>query len=626
MPMPVLTVEIAFGDAWNDATPTWVDVTSYVRDSPPLRISRGISRVSRNRPGSLTLTLGNNDRRFDPDYVSGPYANDLVPLVPIRVLATHNAVSYPLFRGFVVSWNVGTRDFKDSTTTVEALDGLSVLELMKVQSPFAQLVASLSPKAWYRFSEPAGATTLVDSSGNGHHGTLSGVTLGSVGDISLERDRAGDFDGTATDYVELPLEVGIASGDITVLALFNDGNISPASNYSNFFAQGRPSPTGEQDTVSGQLDLRLFSGTDRVQFRTIPIGGSSVSSVSGDVVDANWHQAVGVISGTTMYLYMDGAQVDTDAWAGGSFVAQQIRIGYAGVTGTTGAYDGLLSELIVWHSAISAANISALYTTATAPWASQLTSARITAVLDAVGWPSADRDLDTGLSTMNELTTTSPTALAAIYEAVDTENGQVFITTAGKVWFGNRRWRDISAFSATFSNDGSDTGYQALTWHRDDTELRTVAQVTDYNDATTEYEGANSVTYGPRTISRTTQTTSVTEPYDMATWLYGEFGATNTNATLRLEAGKSSATATWAELLSRELGDLVNVEVKPVGGTTQNDWDMFVENITLVADVELWSTTLELVNAGGATTAGQRGFVLDDAVLGVLDGVGRLGF
>jgi hypothetical protein len=217
--------------------------------------------------------------------------------------------------------------------------------------------------------------------------------------------------------------------------------------------------------------------------------------------------------------------------------------------------------------------------------------------------------------------TETGTALSLVYQAVDSENGAAWMTGAGKLWFGNRNWRNTSSYAATFSNDGSDTGYQALAWHRDQNTLRTVAQVTDLNAAVTEYIGANEASYGPRVISRTTYTESVTEPYDYATWLYGEFGTPKTDANLRLTAGAGSATGTWAEILSRELGDLVNVEVKPVGGTTQNDWDMFVESIDHTFGVDNWTVNLGMTNADT-----QRGFVLDNAVIGKLDGVGRLGW
>ena len=623
MAMPQLIVEVAFGDAWNVASPTWVNVTAYVRDSPPLRISRGTSRISRPRPGQLTVTFGNNDRRFDPDYASGPYANDLVPMVPIRVTATHNSVTYPLFRGFVADWGVNTQDGKDSTVTVTAVDGLSVLELLKVGQVFNPVrTFGGDVRAWYRFSEPVGATTLLDSSGHGYHGTVSGdVTFGAAGPFVGGTDRAATFGGVSSQVViDNARFAGSAARSVEVwfkTSATDDG----LELFWQYNALTETTPYFGLQIVTGTYLLRLAWGN------IIADTGTLSSSVA--VNDGEWHQAVATDDGSDgVALYLDGVAQTTSTGTEGTTdftSALSARIGVYPFAG--GLWDqGDISEVILYDFELTAGEVAANYSLGVTPWTGQLTSARITAVLDMIGWPSADRDLDTGISTMGALTDGDISALTAIFQAVDTEMGAAWMTSAGKLWFGNRRWRDISAYSATFSNDGSDTGYQALSWHRDDTELRTVAQVTDSNSAVTEYVGASEATYGPRTISRTTYTTSVTEPYDMATWLYGEFGYANTDADLLLEAGAASATATWAELLSRELGDLVNVEVKPVGGTTQNDWDMFVEDITLSAGVDLWTLRLGLSNAGGATTAGQRGFVLDDATLGQLDGVGRLGF
>ena len=108
---------------------------------------------------------------------------------------------------------------------------------------------------------------------------------------------------------------------------------------------------------------------------------------------------------------------------------------------------------------------------------------------------------------------------------------------------------------------------------------------------------------------------------EVSLWLYGDFGSPASDVDLHLLALSGTTNAIWAEILSRELGDLVNVEATPVGGGAQSDWDMFVETIDLTAAVDRWEMSLGLSNA-----AGQRGFVFDDPVLGLFDGAGRLGW
>lgn len=77
MAHPTTKVEIAFTDGPFVASPTWTDVTSYVRDAT---VSRG--RASDREPfgqSHATVTLNNTDRRFDPLNLAGPHVEAAVP-------------------------------------------------------------------------------------------------------------------------------------------------------------------------------------------------------------------------------------------------------------------------------------------------------------------------------------------------------------------------------------------------------------------------------------------------------------------------------------------------------------------------------------------------------------------
>lgn len=100
--IPTFSVEIAFGYTWEDADPTWTDVSSYVLDD--LSIDRGRSReLDQFQTGAASFTLINDDRRFDPWYAAGPYYGLLKPNVPVRIRVAWGA-TYTLFRGFVDGW------------------------------------------------------------------------------------------------------------------------------------------------------------------------------------------------------------------------------------------------------------------------------------------------------------------------------------------------------------------------------------------------------------------------------------------------------------------------------------------------------------------------------------------
>ena len=156
--MPALSVEIAFnvgtavsqygvvGDETRGIVGTakvaaadvgeiggvWTDVTQWVLNGS---IRRGSTRVDLPIPsyeaGTLSLTLLNTDRRFDPTNLDGPYVNNglsqITPMRVVRVRATWDDVTYDLFYGFIDLWEIDWSDPSYSEATVTATDGFKIL-------------------------------------------------------------------------------------------------------------------------------------------------------------------------------------------------------------------------------------------------------------------------------------------------------------------------------------------------------------------------------------------------------------------------------------------------------------------------------------------------------------------
>jgi hypothetical protein len=101
MSFATLKVELSL-DKPGVSTPTWQDVTDSVTT---LTINRGRQyELDQIQAGTCTMTLDNNDRRFDPSYTLGPYYGGLKPMNRIRVSATWSGTTYYLFTGFVERW------------------------------------------------------------------------------------------------------------------------------------------------------------------------------------------------------------------------------------------------------------------------------------------------------------------------------------------------------------------------------------------------------------------------------------------------------------------------------------------------------------------------------------------
>lgn len=128
---PVVTVEIQFSSG------VWTDVTSYQRKG--IEISRKATRVEspviRYEPGRATVRLDNSDRRYDPTNLSGPYVSggktQITAMRPLRLKATWNSVTYPMFTGFVDEWDIDWVANVYSEVTVPATDGFKVLAYKK---------------------------------------------------------------------------------------------------------------------------------------------------------------------------------------------------------------------------------------------------------------------------------------------------------------------------------------------------------------------------------------------------------------------------------------------------------------------------------------------------------------
>lgn len=121
-------VSVAWSNDPFDASPTWTDITQWVR---AFGTDRGRSALfERVRAGTGVLELDNSDRRFDPLYGSSPYSPNVKPLRPVRIRAVHNTVTYPIFQGFVESIN--------QAWPAVGFDAIAVMRVVDAFSLFAR--------------------------------------------------------------------------------------------------------------------------------------------------------------------------------------------------------------------------------------------------------------------------------------------------------------------------------------------------------------------------------------------------------------------------------------------------------------------------------------------------------
>lgn len=99
---------------WNDDgdfADTGEDITGQKRllAREPLTISYGRDQsrsLSPIGPGQSSFALNNTSRDYSPENASSPLAGNVLPARPVRIQATHLAVTYTLFRGHLDDFNI----------------------------------------------------------------------------------------------------------------------------------------------------------------------------------------------------------------------------------------------------------------------------------------------------------------------------------------------------------------------------------------------------------------------------------------------------------------------------------------------------------------------------------------
>lgn len=626
MTVPVLKVEIAFVSDALATAPTWVDVTSYVRVTPPVTIKRGRpDELTAYQAGTAQLTLSNRDRRFDPTYASGPYYGYLTPGRQIQITCTHSATTYPIFRGWVLGWpqsfgSVGL----DATVTIQCTDALGWMA--KARMP----------------------DDLIDDVTAGV-GTLTGFLRNT--DDYVWQDSVGSNDATlliGTRSSSTGLALGASSPAIT----FNGSTAwqlptswAPAGSFSVSFWMRSSTNKDKRTTLLGgkrrnfiiiNSGSAVYIDTDgRLAMESSSYSGLTNSSIFvTDIIvgDGQPHHVVLAGDGTPdgFKMYVDGIRrtlTETRYYSGGSLQ----RIDAIGLVSTTEyivnlltsyvPLNGAIQDLAWFDSEVSAAGVTTLYDYGRA-YVAESSTARVNRVLGDAGWPTAWKDISAGLrSECGQLDYNGRTVIDVIQEIERTENGRLFAARDGDVMFLSRYFTDEdpdgTTSQATFSDDGADIPYSTLAFRYDDIDVINDVVVNcppiGRGRAT---NAASLLSIGAKSRSVNTILTRASDAANMASALVA-LESTPVLRTDPIMVIPEVVPANWPTVLGLELGNRVTFEVTPMGVGTQMVEEMTLEQIGWQIQGPEWVMTV----AGAPITVGF--FVLD---VSSLDGPDILGY
>jgi hypothetical protein len=205
----------------------------------------------------------------------------------------------------------------------------------------------------WKLDEGSG-TTAADTSGNGNNGVLAGAATWVPGVFG----SALSFDGSTAEIKVSDNNALEPANAVTVSAWVKAAG-SPGT-YRYMAAKGGnqciAASYGLYTGLGGGLEFYV-SERHGLTFALSPDAGQGVW-------DGNWHLAVGTYDGTTIRLYVDGAQVGSGTPQTGSleYLLQSSNDFYIGNYPSCQPHHflGDIDEVMVWSRALSAAEISAL--------------------------------------------------------------------------------------------------------------------------------------------------------------------------------------------------------------------------------------------------------------------------
>lgn len=615
----LIAFQVAFTTAPGSSSPVWVDLGSRV---DTFSIRRGRQRtLEKFTPGRLTISLKNDDRYLDPLYSAGPYFGYLKPLRKCRLTAEYEGTLYYLFTGYVDGWPQSYRKGATGSSYVDigATDGFKVLAGKDLPSSVYEYeVRADSPAEWFRFSGASGASSATGSITGMTATTTGEVSMGASGLVAQDADAAASYDGTS-GYHKTTALLNLTSGSTWCIeAIIRPDALRAGNNYICGVGEKRNNTAHLLITSTGKLRCTIGNGS----------WAASPESATGSTTleaDTTYHVAARY-SGGTLTVYVNGASDGAAALVGTPVANDYVWIG-ARPSDPTEGFEGTIDEVAFYAAAPSAARLDAHYAAMSAPWDGDASGARVGKVLDLVDWPSADRHLDTGISTL-QATALATSALEYAQKVEETENGSLYMTGQGKVRFRERHAALKSPHNtsqATFGDGAGELGYHDIVINHDDAQVRNLARITRDGGVTQQASDATSIDdYFERTFERTGQLhDSDTESLSAAEWIVAHFkDAVVRVDSLVLRPGRAPATL-YPQALGREMGDRVTVKRRPQAVGSAISTDVLVEGITHDVDVssQMWQTTWNL-----SAAEAQAYWLLGDATYSLLDTSTRVAY
>lgn len=599
-----VTVAVEFGFGYQPLATevVWQPVTSYVRE---IRVDRGrSSEFSTYGPGTCALRLDNRDRRFDPEHVTGPFYGDLLPMVPIRVTTSHSGTTYTLFHGFVQGWPTAyNQSNSDAVSTITAVDGTRLLANTVINvDDYRDAVVAENPLVYYPLQEQ----------------DTESVPFVQPGGASLT--YTWDNSNSSTD-IRYPVDASFA-----LRGLFQ---VDAVSGYSwrtvMFWCQ-----------ISDDVIFNGDQQTDNVDLRFVINAGDTATSVALDydtgfdprrVTDTSildlstgWHFVVFTFDTTahTYDLIIDNVSRMSGSVPTGSNVAMVDQFRFSDISTRS------ICHVATFAGAASSLDIAGLWTLGSQGYSGELSSARLARLLDDAGWPSAWRDIETGVQAVGEYRPSGVAANGYVEQVENAEQGELFVSRDGEVVLKSRTTADASTPVALFDDDGTDYPFANVQVDANTVDAIRNSVAVRYATDTVTVEDAGSVAaYGRAQQSLNAQL--IDDPADAVAIGEARLAVTKDPRTRvrRLDVNVRADTSMVPTVAGLELADDVTVSFTPTGVGDELWRAVRVQGLSHTITLERWDCQLYLA-PGPVGTNGPL-MLLNDDEYGKLSSGNKLG-
>lgn len=581
---------------------TWTDVTA---DMVEVSTRRGRNRESGAfETGTMTFTLRNDTRVYDPDNAAGPYYGKLRPNRRARFRATYNGLIYPIWQGYVDSIAQNYGGPNDATAEFACSDLFKILNRVELPaSVYAGEVTADTPTYWWRLDEASGSTAVT---------AVTGEALTAFGAPAL---------GATTPLVRDPGSAYSAADTVSGFAATRQGwlpaGLRPITLEAFIVTTAANGTAVAVGDAGDGIRFRLGVSGGFAAFEAAKtVGGATSTAFASSaftINDGTKHHLVGIYTAggfPDMSIYVDGVFAGTGdippvAGAGGT---QEVLIGNAGagysVANRGDGLVGTVDEVAVYDNAMLPAGRAAAHNTAgRTPWTGDTSGARLNRIAGLAGLVSSDLQLDAGSTTL-QATSLGGSALGYAQKVEETEAGRLFVSNDGRLTFISRYNADLGTYLTSIANlvdadSGgalSDVRYMSVSADVDESRIVT--------RATVSREGSVAVTYSD--AAAIAEFKPIDETHDGllhnndAYSLYYAQWIVNTHRTPATWVGAitlelmADPVNTYPQVLPMELGRRVTYMRKPQNVGAVMTLPMRIEAIEHSTGNGYWRTRLQL--------------------------------